>query len=448
MHGPLDVPIAKAGFRTAPITIGDNVWIGAGAVILKGVTIGKGAVVAANAVVNRDVAEFEIVGGVPARNIGMRTGRMAEPTPPRIGIFLPDLRPGGAERLHLQLAHEWRQRGFAVDIVLRQARGDLLPQVPAGARVVDLQAPRVRHAILPLARYLKAEQPDALLAAMWPLTVLAPFAARRAGFRGRVVVSEHAPQSLSYASRGWLHNRLMAASMRVGYRMADARVGVSSGVADDMARLSGMPRAEFDVIHNPAATGKVVAKYPRPQALAGVRGRVILSVGTLKPVKRFDLLLQAFAKMAQHDTTLCILGEGAERAKLEALVSGLGMQGRVLLPGHQADTAPWYAHADLFVLASDHEGFGNVIVEALEHGQPVVCTDCPSGPREILEDGKFGALVPVGDVDALAKAMAEALSRDHDREALKRRAQDFSVDKAADAYLDLLLPDWRERIPA
>ncbi len=367
-----------------------------------------------------------------------------QPQPRRVAVLLPDLRPGGAERLHLVLAFEWLRRGIAVDFVLRQARGELLEQLPDGVRVVDLQAARVRHAFSPLRRYLRTSKTGALLAAMWPLTTIAPLAARSAGYKGRVVISEHAPQSLSYADRGALHNTLMKATMRVGYRLADARVGVSSGVADDMARLSGMDRARFNVIHNPAATGQVVeAGYAVPAALAGRTGPILLTVGTLKAVKRHDLLVRAFARMRRTDTTLCILGEGQERAGLETLIGSLGLQDRVLLAGYQADPAPWYAHADLFVLSSDHEGFGNVIVEALEHGLPVVSTNCPTGPHEILEDGKYGTLVPVGDVDALARAMDEALSASHDREQLKRRARDFSVDKAADAYLDLLLPDWR-----
>lgn len=366
--------------------------------------------------------------------------------PPRIAVLLPDLRPGGAERLHLALASEWLRRGIAVDFVLRQARGELLEALPSGVRVVDLQALRVRHAFVPLQLYLRTSQAGALLAAMWPLTTIAPLAARSAGYKGRVVISEHAPQSLSYADRGALHNTLMKATMRVGYRLADARVGVSSGVADDMARLSGMDRSRFNVVHNPAATGQVVeAGYAVPPALAGRGGPILLTVGTLKAVKRHDLLVRAFAKLPRTDATLCILGEGQERASLETLIGSLGLQDRVLLAGYQADPAPWYAHTDLFVLSSDYEGFGNVIVEALEHGLPVVSTNCPTGPHEILEDGKYGTLVPVGDVGALARAMDEALSGNHDREQLKRRARDFSVDKAADAYLDLLLPDWRAR---
>jgi glycosyltransferase involved in cell wall biosynthesis len=360
----------------------------------------------------------------------------------RISILLPDLRPGGAERLHLSLANAWQRRGINVDFVLGNAVGELLDHLPAGSRVFDLGAPRVRNLVSPLMRYLRTERPHALLAAMWPLTVIAPLAARAAGTQCRVVVSEHAPQSLAYAHKGSLHHKVMRATMRVGYRLAHARVGVSGGVADDMGRLSAMDRACFKVVHNPAATGQVIgAVHAVPAALAERTGPILLAVGTLKAVKRHDLLIRAFANLRRPDATLCILGEGQERANLDALIVSLGLRDRVLLAGYQKDPQPWYAHANLFVLSSDHEGFGNVIVEALEHGLRVVSTDCPTGPHEILDEGKYGKLVPVGDVAALARAMKDSLTGAHDSEASRRRAKDFSVDKAANAYLELLLPN-------
>lgn len=363
----------------------------------------------------------------------------------KIAVLLPDLRPGGAERVHLQLARQWQSEGICVDFVLRVARGELLGEIPAGARVVELNAARVRNSLWPLVRYLRTERPDALLAAMWPLTVIAPVAARLAGFQGRVVVSEHAPQSLAYAHRGRGHSILMRASMRLGYRLASGCVGVSSGVADDMARLAGMPRDRINVIHNPAAVGGADGPRPaRPVGLGISDGPIILSVGTLKPVKRHDVLIRAFAQAAIPGAELHILGEGEQRAVLESLVSSLGLHGRVFLQGFQANTAPWYANADLFVLSSDHEGFGNVIVEALEHGTPVVSTDCPSGPREILANGRFGRLVPVNDFQQLALAMREALAESHDVEALRSRARDFGVQKASAEYLGLLLPGFPE----
>ena len=358
----------------------------------------------------------------------------------RLAIVLPDLRPGGAEKLRLALAREWTSAGIGVDFVLRREQGALLDELPAVARVVNLGAKRVRHMIPGLFRYLRTERPDALLAAMWPLTVVAPLVARLAGYRGPVLISEHAPQSLAYSARGRVHGLLMRLSMRLIYPLADARVAVSSGVADDMARLSGMRRDAFEVIHNPAATGRVLDRGGWGLPIPAADAPMILTVGTLKPVKRHDLLIRAFARLPQRDARLCIVGEGPERARLEALAGELGVADRIMLPGYQPDPSPWYAHADLFVLTSAYEGFGNVIVEALEQGTPVVSTDCPFGPREILEDGKYGTLVPMGDADALTAAMAEALSRPHDRSALRRRASEFSVERAAAAYARLMFP--------
>ncbi|MAL03694.1 MAG: hypothetical protein CL625_05400 [Arenimonas sp.] len=142
--------------------------------------------------------------------------------------------------------------------------------------------------------------------------------------------------------------------------------------------------------------------------------------------------------------TLVVLGEGPERESLESLIAVLRLQGRVVLPGYVAEPAGWYAHANLFVLPSDYEGFGNVLVEAMEHGLPIVSTDCVAGPAEVLANGRFGTLVPTGDASALAGAMRDALQAPVDRDALKARAAEFAVDVVADNYLDVLFPGWRE----
>jgi glycosyltransferase involved in cell wall biosynthesis len=138
-----------------------------------------------------------------------------------------------------------------------------------------------------------------------------------------------------------------------------------------------------------------------------------------------------------------LLGEGALRDELVRLAASEGVGGQVLMPGFVADPGPYFRSADLFVLSSDHEGFGNVILEALACGVPVVSTDCRSGPAEILAGGQFGRLVPVGDAAAMASAMREALDQDHDRAALRRRAAEFSVTRAADQYLELMFPSER-----
>ena len=159
-------------------------------------------------------------------------------------------------------------------------------------------------------------------------------------------------------------------------------------------------------------------------------------MGTLKEQKDHRTLIRAFARLSRDfNAKLTILGEGPLRAGLESLIAELGLQSRVSMPGFVVDPYPWLRSADLFVLSSQYEGFGNVIVEALECGVPVVSTDCPSGPAEILENGRYGRLVPVDDVVALATAMSASLAELHDREKLMKRATAFSVRNISDQYL-------------
>jgi glycosyltransferase involved in cell wall biosynthesis len=276
---------------------------------------------------------------------------------------------------------------------------------------------------------------------MWPLTCCTLVAWRLSRARTQVVVSDHSILSLGYADRGSRHRAALRASLAMTYRLAGARVAVSGGVADDLAALSGIPRGKFDVIYNPSPSPST-AQLNDADAVWGVsRGRRILTVGSMKAPKNQALLIRAFALLREAaDARLMILGDGGLRGDLMALAEAEGLSGRVLMPGFVIDPGPYYRSADLFVLSSDYEGFGNVIVEALACGVPVVSTDCRSGPAEILEGGRFGRLVPVGDAPAFAAAMGEALDAPHDRAALQRRADDFSTAKAADRYLELLFP--------
>lgn len=360
----------------------------------------------------------------------------------KIAILLPDLRGGGAERVNLDLAHEFARQGHQVEFVLMRVEGEFLCEAQASFSVVDLGAARARQVPLALAIYLRRNRPNALLAAMWPLTVLAPIGRTLSGHRCKVLVSEHAIISAQYRTWGRAHGLALRTSTALGYRMADARVGVSAGVVRDIAGLALMHEAQFAVINNP------VANRPDPdiQITAAVHdlwstptGARILTVGSFKAVKNHPLLLRAFSRLAQLPSArLMFLGAGVGEAALRALADELGIADRVIFAGFHPDPTPFYRTADLFVLSSDYEGFGNVIVEALASGTPVVSTDCPSGPSEILEGGRYGTLVPVGDEQALAKAIEAALSNKHDPERLRQRAMDFAPEIAAARYLELL----------
>ena len=206
-----------------------------------------------------------------------------------------------------------------------------------------------------------------------------------------------------------------------------------------------MDAEEINIIYNPAARGELTSE---PTTDSGVSNWLnatqrLITVGKLKAVKDHVTLLNAFARIVVENDQASLLkfGVGAMRSGLEQQVGELALVDRVSMPGYVQDPYPYYLAADLFVLTSEYEGFGNVIVEAMECGLPVVSTDCPSGPREILDDGEYGKLVPVGDADALAAAMLASLKEEPKPEQQKARAADFSIEKAADAYLALLDPE-------
>lgn len=365
-----------------------------------------------------------------------------------IDIILPDLRGGGAERVCLNLANEFASRGLPVRMVLMQAEGDLMSLLDPRVEIVDLGATRARHALWPLVRHLRQAPPGALLVNMWPLTFLGALARKLSGTKCRLVAVEHTAWSQSPLAKRPRTAMAIKASMKWMSPRVDALLAVSRGAAEDLESFAGLPVGAVGVQFNPVVAATPPAVVPEPSLdaawLHGDQRRVI-AVGSFKAEKDFPTLLRAFSRLRdQVDARLLILGEGDERPTLEALVEELGLEHAVELPGFVLDPAPYYARADLYAMSSAHEGLPTVLIEALEHGVPVVSTDCPCGPREILQYGKYGNLIPVGDVDALARAMLEALQSTHNQAALQARARDFAVDKIADEYLDHLLPGWRE----
>lgn len=361
----------------------------------------------------------------------------------KIAVFLPDLRGGGAEKVALLLCNEFVQRGLNVDLVLCDAKGELLIELDTRINIVDLKSRRLRHAFFPLLRYLKAERPNALLALMWPLTLLAITAFKWAKLPGRVVVSDHTTFSQAPLLKKKSTRIFFKSSLPLIYPFADARLAVSEGVADDLSVLGHLDRESISIIYNPVSSHtEPFTENQNQEAWNGFIGKKIVAVGALKWAKDYPSLLKAFALLLQEQKAmLSIVGQGDLLPELKTLTQQLGVDTHVNFVGFSDMAYAWMASADLLVLSSHYEGFGNVLVEAMNVGTPVVSTDCKSGPREILCDGKYGKLVPVDNVDALAQAMLQALQEEHDVEALKRRAADFAVDKIAEQYLDVMFPE-------
>ena len=359
-----------------------------------------------------------------------------------IAFFLPTLRGGGAQRVIVNLVQGIIERGVQVDLVLAAATGVFLNELDPTVRVVDLQANRLLRSLAPLVRYLRRERPRVLVSSMSHANLIALWAGRLAGRSTPVVVTVHNTMSESTRQLGRLGGALEPRLLRMFYPWASSVVAVSRGAADDLARTSGLPRERVEVVYNPVITPALMAmarRDPEHLWLACGQPPVIMGAGRLTPQKDFGTLLRAFAEMRKRQPArLMILGEGEERPRLEALADELGVRADVSLPGFRDDAIACMARSALFVLSSAWEGLPTVLIEALATGTRVVSTDCPSGPREILQDGRLGALVPVGDYRALADAMLNALSHPA-APILPETLAPFTREAAVDNYLRLIV---------
>lgn len=358
-----------------------------------------------------------------------------------IAFFLPSVRGGGAQRVIVNLAQGITERGLPVDVVLATADGVFLDQLPPSVRVVDLGVRRLLRSIGPLTAYLRRERPRVLVSSMSHANLVALWAARLAWRATPVVVTVHNTMSRSTPDQGGVAGEMSSRLLRTFYPWASKVVAVSHGAADDLARTSGLPRERVDVVYNPVITPAMLALARQPAGhpwLAPGEPPVILGVGRLTRQKDFPTLIRAFAEVrSRRAARLIILGEGEDRAELEALVRSLDLTDDVALPGFRDNAMAFMAGSALFVLSSAWEGLPTVLIEALAAGTRVVSTDCPSGPREILQGGRLGALVPVGDAAALARAMLETLEGSADRIPPDALAP-FTRDAAVDNYLRLI----------
>jgi glycosyltransferase involved in cell wall biosynthesis len=408
-----------------------------------------------------------------------RTEPVARPAAD-VAIYVENLDGGGVQAMRLRIARELVSRGRRVELLVGEAKGALADQVPAGVAVTELAVvsrlasaggalrgrngsrwpvlsatllgrdadAALRH-LLPLVRYLDEMRPRALLAAT-PYRNLEALLARRVARRPvRVVVSEHNDLRHGHPLGEGRGLARLAALQRSLYPTADAVVVVSQGVAEDVAARSGLPIERIKIVYNPAVTPEIetqsAAPVPHPW-LAGDGPPVVLAVGRLGAAKDFPMLIRAFTLLrGRRQSRLLILGKDKDPRKTEkriadyrALAAGLGVAADVDFPGFSANPFAWMARAAVLAVSSRHEGFCNVIAEALACGCPVVSTDCASGPAEILDGGRFGRLVPVGDEDAMADALEATLAVRPAPDLLRGRARMFSLERAVDRYEGLL----------
>jgi glycosyltransferase involved in cell wall biosynthesis len=336
----------------------------------------------------------------------------------RIAIFLPGLYEGGAERVMLNLASGFLSKGYDIDLVLSQAEGPYMADIPEGVRLIELNkkhfsAQRTINSLPALIRYIRGERPVGMISSLNFANVVALLAKQFSGVPFRLAISEHNTFSVERVQFSQPFRWLLQNFMKYLYPTADGIVAVSEGVADDLAKVLRLPRHKILVIHNPVISPDI--SYKKEADLDDPwfeenQPPVILAIGRLTKQKAFDVLLRAFAIVRkQRNARLIILGEGEDRPELFSLQRELGLEDCVRLPGFVPNPYQYLKHSGMFVLSSRWEGLPTVLIEALYCGLPLIATDCPSGPREILHDGLYGRLIPVDDISGLAKAILSVL---------------------------------------
>lgn len=324
-------------------------------------------------------------------------------------VFTPTL-AGGVGRVIFNLADGLQKRGYQVEILT--VKKDIQDVKFEGVKVVDLSCKRTIQALPKLINYLKENNPKVLLSAIYHANIISSFAHLISGQKSKLILTEHIALKQSLAHEPFLLSFMLKVLVKLLFRRADRIIAVSNGAADDLKEM-GLPENKIDVIYNPVITREVFSlaeQSPSHPWFLDKTVPIILGVGRLTEQKDFATLIKAFILVRKElPARLVIVGEGEEKNRLNKMISNYNLQDSACLLGHQNNPYPFFKYSSVFVLTSRWEGFGNVLVEALCLGSSVVSSDCPSGPKEILKDGKLGSLVPPGDDQAFAKAIIKML---------------------------------------
>ena len=350
---------------------------------------------------------------------------------------------GGVEHMIVNLLRRFVAEGIPVDLLLLKAKGRHLERIPPEVNVIPLDVSTSLLALPAVVRYLRRVRPACLLVAKDRASRIALMARRLAGVETRIVLRMGMHLSGSLAGKSVLRRCSRHLPVRWLYGKADRIITVSHAIAEDLAAIGGIPMERFTVVRNPSVpddlADQAAAPVPDPWLAEAAQTPVILGAGRLTEQKDFGTLLRAFARLrGTREARLIILGDGPERAALEALTADLGIDDCVRLAGFQVNPYAWMARASLFVLSSRYEGSPNVLVEAMALGTPVVATDCPSGPGEILDHGAIAPLVPLADPAAMATAMDQVLAHPVDRGRLKAAVAGYHAQVSARQYLEAL----------
>ncbi|HEY4930157.1 MAG TPA: glycosyltransferase [Terriglobales bacterium] len=360
----------------------------------------------------------------------------------RVALFHPSLIHGGIQRVFVNLARGFLKHGLMVDMVQATREGNFRDQIPPGVRLIDLGATRALTSLFPLVGYLRRDRPDVVISGATQTNIVAVWAKRLARITVKVVLTEHNVISAITADAPMMRTRMTPFLVRRFYPWADELVAVSQGAARDLSRTMAEHNCKIHVIYNPIIGPEFWQRATEPfndSRIESDTRPMVLAVGRLHYHKDYPTLLRAFAILRRSiDARLVFLGDGEERSALEALRQELGLETSVSFLGNVANPLPYMKRAKALALSSVVEALPTVLIEALALDLPIVATDCPTGPREVLCNGTYGKLVPVGDSEQMADSIVDVL-RAASKPAIPAQALErFQHDLVIDQYLALM----------
>jgi glycosyltransferase involved in cell wall biosynthesis len=360
----------------------------------------------------------------------------------KITFLLPTLGGGGAERMMKNLAFAYLQLGYNIEFVLCKKEGVYIAEIDSRIKIIELGTYHVLPTALRFRKYLTKSKPDYIISAQEYTNAAAVLANILNCRQSKVLASVRCQITDGLKGLSILNRFYVKSLIRLFYPRADVLVAISEGVARDVSKISGIPLSSIKVIYNPAFDESIIElsqsiEYTH-EWLESKMSKVIIGVGRLMDQKDFITLLKAFRQLLSqnYDYKLLILGEGKEKANLEDFIGRNNLSGSIKILSFAKNPFPYIRKADVLVLPSKYEGFGNVLVEAMACGTQVVSTDCPSGPAEILNKGEFGFLTPIGNEKEMSKAIIKAIREPIERSVLLKRAKEFDVNYIAKLYLD------------
>lgn len=354
----------------------------------------------------------------------------------KISIFLPNLKGGGAEKSMTILANSFFEEGYQVDLILAKKTGPFLDLLKPGINCFDLNSNSVLKTILRLVNYIRDYSPQVLLTAINYVNITAILAKIISRKNFRLVISERNNNfSRKIRLTDGLKPFIVNILVRFLYPFADSIIAVSKELALLVKKNIIFNKNKVIYIYNP-----IILNTYNLKSKFFISEPYIIAIGRLEKQKNFPLLINAYNRLRNHtNSKLLILGEGSKRDELEELIAKLGLSQKIIMPGFEVNIRPYLEKAKMLVLSSNFEGLPTVLIEGLIAGTPIVSTNCPTGPNEILEGGKWGRLVKPNDEDSLYRGMLETLE-DMNPPNGKNRAKEFNVENAVKAYLKVMFP--------